>query len=77
MLEEPVSHSMTNGMLAANQGLPVIVALRIRSTGLSQPFEGAGKRISSILKSPSAPIALGAIALTELVHFALIAKEAL
>ena len=68
---------MTSGMPAANQGWLPIVALRIRRTGLSQPFEGAGERISSILKSPSAPIALGAIALTELVHFALIAKEAL
>jgi hypothetical protein len=42
MLEEPVSHSMTSGMPAANQRPPASVALRIRSTGLSQGFEGAG-----------------------------------
>jgi hypothetical protein len=51
MLEQPVSHSMTNGMPAANQTPPIF---RIRSTGLSQEFEGAGERISSIVKSPSA-----------------------
>jgi hypothetical protein len=54
VLEEPVNHSMTSGMPAANQGPPVSVALRIRSTGLPQGFEGAGERVSSIVKSPSA-----------------------
>ena len=52
--KSPLIHSMTSGMPAANQGWLPIVALRIRRTGLSQPFEGAGERISSILKSPSA-----------------------
>jgi len=51
LLEEPVNHSMTSGMPAANQTPPTF---RIKSTGLSQELEGAGERISSIVKSPSA-----------------------
>src|SRR5260370_30397739 len=43
---------MAGGMPAVEQAPEGTV--RIRSTGLSQPFEGAGERISSILKSPSA-----------------------
>ena len=41
-------------MPAANQGLFVTVALRIRSTGLAQEPEGVGERTSSIVKSPLA-----------------------
>ncbi len=51
MLEEPVNHSMTSGMPAANQTPPTF---RIRSTGLPHSFGGVGERISSIVKSPSA-----------------------
>jgi hypothetical protein len=45
-------------MPAANQTPPTF---RIRSTGLSQEFEGAGERISSIVKSPSAASATACV----------------
>jgi hypothetical protein len=52
---------MTSGILAANQGWLPIVALWIRSTGLLQEFEGAGERISSMVKSPSAASATASV----------------
>ena len=50
MLEEPVNHSMTSGMLAANQGPPGSAALRMRSTGLSQDVDCIEDRTAKVEK---------------------------